>query len=59
LHAEVPLTTVHVDKEFMGRLAVRRLHARLQGDPNGPTEKVSVRNVVPVSLIVRDSCRRV
>lgn len=32
-HVEPPLTTVRVNKEFMGRLAVRQLYARMQENP--------------------------
>lgn len=55
MHTDVPLTTVRVDKEAMGRLAVRRLHARMQAEvaDNCPC----VCNLLPVSLVVRQSCR--
>lgn len=59
MQADVPLTTVHVDKEFMGRLAVRCLQNRMQTAPNTLKTSTPVRNVVPVTLIPRDSCRRV
>ncbi|MDR3706831.1 MAG: LacI family DNA-binding transcriptional regulator [Capsulimonadaceae bacterium] len=60
-----PLTTLRVDSEYMGRLAVRRLQARLDeasrlkadGSPNRPEPPVEID--VPVSLIERDSCRAV
>lgn len=56
-HADPLLTTVRVDKEAMGRLAVRRLHARIQaaGDNKG-LSLLTVQHTVPVSLIVRESC---
>jgi DNA-binding LacI/PurR family transcriptional regulator len=61
-HSDPPLTTVGVDKEYMGRLAVRLLHARLRGDGalgarRGAREPLPLRHVIPVSLVVRESCR--
>ena len=57
MHTDVPLTTVRVDKEAMGRLAVRRLHARMQA---GAADTLApVCNMLPVSLVVRHSCRAV
>jgi len=58
-HIDPPLTTVRVNKEFMGRLAVRRLYARMQQPltSDGPEPAVSIH--VPVTLIPRDSCRAV
>lgn len=63
-HTDVPLTTLHVDKEGMGRLAVRRLFARMQAE-NDPVRREreeggvdrSVCNQIPVSLTLRNSCR--
>ena len=52
------LTTVRVDKEYMGRLAVRRLHTRMHAGSTARPEP-SICNQVPVSLIVRQSCRAV
>ena len=52
------LTTVRVDKEYMGRLAVRRLHTRMHAE-NLLRSEPSICNQVPVSLIVRQSCRAV
>ena len=49
------LTTVRVDKEYMGRLAVRRLYALLHAD-NATRSEPSICNQVPVSLVVRQSC---
>ena len=46
-----PLTTVHVDKEAMGRLAVRKFFEILQ-QPDIEPEKI----IVPTRLIVRGSC---
>ena len=56
-HAYPPLTTVRVDKELMGRLAVQQLYARIRESqaPNiQPTSPVHI--TVPVSLVERESC---
>lgn len=56
-HTHPPLTTIRVDKEYMGRLAVRRLHARMQaGDDPAPADP-PICNLIPVSLVIRESCR--
>jgi len=52
-----PLTTVRVQKEQIGRLAVSRLQARLQSAAASPDEMPPVSIAVPVSLIKRQSCR--
>ncbi len=55
-HMCPPLTTVHVDKERMGQLAVHRLYARLrQGIGVTASEPVN-RHTIPVKLIARGSC---
>ncbi len=56
-HSCPPLTTVRVDKEMMGRLAVRRLHARLSSDTKNREPEIAIQNTIPVQLIVRDSCK--
>ena len=55
-HLDPPLTTVRVNTEFMGRLAVRRLCASIAGRRAG---EPTVRHEVPVSLVVRQSSRPV
>ena len=52
-----PLTTVRVEKEEMGRLAVARLQERLRATNNSPEALPPVTMEVPVSLVVRQSCR--
>jgi len=52
-----PLTTVRVQKEQLGRLAVRRLLDRLQAKDSSPEAMPPVTIEAPVSLIVRQSCR--
>jgi DNA-binding LacI/PurR family transcriptional regulator len=55
-HTDPPLTTVRVDKANMGRLGVRRLYAHLHsGDGAKP---LPAHNELPVSLVIRQSCRR-
>jgi len=53
-----PLTTVRVQKEQLGRLAVRRLQDRLAQD-NSPEAMPPVTIEAPVSLITRQSCRAI
>lgn len=53
-HTDPPLTTVRVDKEGMGRLGVRRLYAQMQ---TGSVNLLPAHNELPVSLVVRQSCR--
>jgi len=52
-----PLTSVHVPTDLLGRLAVRRLQARL----TSPQEAVTLPSysVVPVRLVERKSCRSI
>ncbi len=56
-HTWPQLTTVRVPKEDMGRLAVTRLQERLRALNNSPEAMTPVTLEVPVSLIVRQSCR--
>ena len=56
-HANPPLTTVRVAREQMGRLAVRRLYARLNKEVESSITERPVRHEIPVKLIVRESCR--
>jgi LacI family repressor for deo operon, udp, cdd, tsx, nupC, and nupG len=51
-----PLTTVRVDKELMGRLAVRRLYAQITGRRTEHPEPCG-RYAIPVTLRIRESCR--
>ncbi len=59
-HAAPPLTTVRVNKEFMGRYAVRRLWERITRRANaGGMEGETIppiSHILPVSLIQRSSC---
>ena len=53
-HTHPALTTVRVEKEFMGRLAVRRLHARIHA-AQAVLEEPCICSQVPVSVVLRDS----
>ncbi len=55
VHAYAPLTTLRVDTEYMGRLAVRQLVRRIQEQNIGAVPEPPVRLVVPVSLVLRES----
>jgi DNA-binding LacI/PurR family transcriptional regulator len=53
-----PLSTVRVDKELMGRVAMQRLFARLGHTGEKPfAPPPPIRTIVPVNLVLRDSCR--
>lgn len=56
MYSDVPLSTIHVDKEAMGRLAVRRLYARMRqsGDTAAPIPCVC--SQMPVTFVPRLSC---
>ena len=56
-HTWPPLTTVRIEKEEMGRLAVARLQERLRASDPSPQALPPVTLEVPVSLVVRQSCR--
>ena len=58
VHSYPPLTTVGIDKQYLGHLAVRQLHRRIQesADETGRREP-PVQITVPVSLITRGTCR--
>jgi len=53
------LTTVRVNKEYMGRLGVRRLYAQMQQALKNDPPEPAVCTHVPVSLVLRESCRPV
>lgn len=55
---DLPLTTIRVDKEAMGRLAVRRLISRIEEGRTGIIPVPSCRYVLSVNLVVRDSTLR-
>ena len=54
--AEPPLTTVRVEKELLGRIAVRRLYDRFKNASGTLMNQWPIRHTVPVSLVVRNSC---
>jgi DNA-binding LacI/PurR family transcriptional regulator len=53
--SDPPLTTLHVDTVLLGRLAVRRLVARMQEGTNNLTGLTAVRYVLPVTFKERGS----
>lgn len=56
-HTWPPLTTVQIPKEHLGRLAVARLQERLRTPEPSPEAMPAATIEVPVSLVVRQSCR--
>jgi DNA-binding LacI/PurR family transcriptional regulator len=56
-HTWPPLTTIRVPKEDIGRLAIMRLQERLRAPDNSLDAMPPVTLEVPVSLVVRQSCR--
>ena len=50
------LTTIHTHREWMGRLAVRCLHARLNHETLA-SAAAAIQHHVPVTVTIRDSCR--
>ena len=58
-HTWPPLTTVQIPKAHLGRLAVARLQERLLAPDSSPEALPPVTLEVPVSLVVRESCRSV
>jgi LacI family transcriptional regulator len=57
-HSHPGLTTMRVDKEFMGRLAVRRLWSRLHWESSVCLTQPQVRHETPVTLVIRNTCGR-
>jgi LacI family transcriptional regulator len=53
-HAVPPLSTVRVDKEYMGRLAVRRIQFRLAEDRLNPEPAILIKTAA--QLVLRESC---
>jgi LacI family transcriptional regulator len=50
-YTQPPLTTVHIERELMGREAVRRLIDLIEGRDTGP-----IKTIIPTRLVIRDSC---
>ncbi len=55
VHCYPPLTTARVDKDAMGRLAVRRLVSRIEECHAGEPPAPPVRLIAPAALVVRAS----
>ncbi len=58
-HTFPALTTMRVDKELLGRLALRRLYSRLHPIGGMRAEEPPVEIVTPVHMIVRESVRAI
>ncbi|HLH72883.1 MAG TPA: substrate-binding domain-containing protein, partial [Chloroflexota bacterium] len=57
-HTTPPLTTMKVDKDYMGRLAVRRLYDRILESQERVLPKQAIHIHVPSTLVRRDSCAK-
>jgi LacI family transcriptional regulator len=55
-HTTPPLTTIHVDKDYMGQLAVRRLYVRIKEEQERRLPEPAIRVHVPATLLIRSSC---
>jgi LacI family transcriptional regulator len=56
IHSYPPLTTMRVDKEQIGRIAIRRLLARIDEQRGEEVRSPAVNMVVSTTLIRRESC---
>ena len=56
VHTYPPLTTVNVDKQLIGRLAVRQLQWRIEEATRSTPPDPPVRIMVPARLVRRESC---
>jgi LacI family transcriptional regulator len=56
IHSYPPLTTMRVDKEQVGRIAIRRLLARIDEQKSETIRSPAVNVVVSTVLIKRESC---
>lgn len=52
-----PLSTVNVDKQLIGRIAIRRLIARMISGESDIQYSTGVCTLVPARLVLRESCR--
>lgn len=55
-HTTPQLTTIQIEKDYMGRLAVRRLYARVREAQDGTSCEQAVHIHVPATLVIRESC---
>ena len=51
------LTTVRVEKEYLGRLGVRRLYYLMHRDHEAEANEPPIQLTIPVSLVHRQTCR--